>query len=321
MAGGGGDGMPDRRGARDGLVASLLHGLAILDMFERDRPVIGLADIARQLDVHRSNASRLAATLASAGYLESAGEPGRYRLAGKVAALGELAAVGTELRRAALPGLRGLVAELGETGHLAVLEGNEAVTVDVVDGWHSVRMHSWVGKRSPAHCSSMGKALLAGLPPAALAEAYPGTRLEARTPRTITGRRELERCLADVRSRGYASDLEELEAGLCCVAAPLFGRAGDVVAAISISGPVSRIHETTVPAIGEYLRRTGWQVSVRLGAPSRVPGWPAPEPLPPGAPGAGGSTGTPDADDPVAAEHEPHGAPVPVSPGAGPRSR
>jgi DNA-binding IclR family transcriptional regulator len=266
----------DRRGTRDGLVGSLLHGLAILDMFERDRPVIGLADIASRLDVHRSNASRLAATLASAGYLEPAGEPGKYRLAGKVAALGELAAVSTELRRATLPGLRDLVGELGETGHLAVLEGDEAVTVDVVDGWHSVRMHSWVGKRSPAHCSSMGKALLAGLPPGELAALYRGTRLEARTPGSITSRRGLERALAEVRSHGYAQDLEELEAGLCCVAAPVFDRSGGVVAAISISGPVSRIHQTTVPAIAPEVRRAAWQASARLGAPARVPGWPGP---------------------------------------------
>jgi DNA-binding IclR family transcriptional regulator len=266
------------RPARDGLVGSLLHGLAILDMFDRDRPVVSLAEIAQKLGVHRSSASRLAATLASAGYLESAGEQGRYRLAGKVAALGELATAGTELRRAALPGLRELVQRLGETGHLAVLEGNEAVTVEVVDGWHSVRMHSWVGKRSPGHCSSMGKALLAGLDPAAFSSLYPGTRLEARTPATITRRRDLERHLAEIRAQGYAEDREELEPGLCCVAAPVFDRTGQVVASVSVSGPVSRIHESAVPAIAREVRRTAWQVSLRLGAPRRVPGWPAPPP-------------------------------------------
>jgi DNA-binding IclR family transcriptional regulator len=73
---------------------------------------------------------------------------------------------------------------LGETGHLAVLEDAEAVTVEVVDGWQTVRMHSWVGKRSPAHCSSMGKALLAGLDPSEIDARYPGGRLEGRTGRT-----------------------------------------------------------------------------------------------------------------------------------------
>src|SRR5579875_2693726 len=214
------------RPARDGLVGSLLHGLAILDMFERDHPVVSLAEIARKLGVHRSSASRLAATLAAAGYLESTGEQGRYRLAGKVSALGELATAGTELRRAALPCLRELVGRLGETGHLAVLEGTEAVTIEVVDGWHSVRMHSWVGKRSPAHCSSMGKALLAGLSPQDFAARYPDPVLPARTANTITGRDELEKCLAEARELGYATDGEELEPHLCCVAAPVYGQDG-----------------------------------------------------------------------------------------------
>jgi DNA-binding IclR family transcriptional regulator len=263
------------RPARDDLVGSLLHGLAILDMFERDRPVISLAEIAEKIGVHRSSASRLAATLAAAGYLQPAGEKGKYRLAGKLTALGELASAETELRRAALPGLRDLVERHGETGHLAILDGAEAVTVEVVDGWHTVRMHSWVGKRSPAHCSSMGKSLLAGVSSGQLAAIYPDERLEARTPASITRRSDLERRLAGIRAQGYAEDLEELETGLCCVAAPVFDRTGEVVASISVSGPVSRVNETTIPAIAGDLRQTAWQVSQRLGAPRRVGGWAA----------------------------------------------
>lgn len=264
------------RPARDGLVGSLLHGLAILDMFERERPVVSLTEIAEKLGVHRSSASRLAATLAAAGYLQSAGEKGKYRLAGKLAALGALATDDTELRQAALPCLRELVERCGETGHLAILDGAEAVTVEVVDGWHTVRMHSWVGKRSPAHCSSMGKSLLAGVTGDYLAAIYPEPRLEGRTPASITDRADLERQLAEVRARGYAEDLEELEAGLCCVAAPVFGRSGDVVAGISVSGPVSRINETTIPELARDVRQAAWDISRRLGAPRPSSGWAPP---------------------------------------------
>lgn len=264
------------RPARDGLVGSLLHGLAILDMFERDRPVISLPEIAETLGVHRSSASRLAATLAAAGYLQPAGEKGRYRLAGKLATLGALVTDETELRRVALPRLRDLVEQCGETGHLAILDAAEAVTVEVVDGWHTVRMHSWVGKRSPAHCSSMGKSLLAGLTDDYLLVLYPGTRLEARTPASITDRADLQRRLAEIRARGYSRDLEELEAGLCCVAAPVFGGTGDVVASISVSGPASRINETTVPELARDVRRAAWCISRRLGAPGHISGWTAP---------------------------------------------
>jgi len=259
--------------AAKGLIGSLLHGLEILDMFERDRSVIGIGEMAQHLSLHRSTTSRLAATLSVAGYLEPAGEPGRYRLSGKLAALGELVATDGQVRRAALPYLQSLVQSLGETGHLAVLEGNEAVTVEVVDGWQTVRMHSWVGKRSPAHCSSMGKALLAGLGDDAIDARYPGARLEARTENTITDRAGLKRHLADVRSRGYAVDREELEPHLCCVAGPIFDRTGTVVASISISGPDSRVDEASIPSTADAVRAAAWQISARLGAPREIPEW------------------------------------------------
>jgi DNA-binding IclR family transcriptional regulator len=259
--------------ARDGLIGSLLHGLGILEMFDRDRDVIGIGEMARHLGLHRSTASRLAATLASAGYLEPVGEPGRYRLAGKLVVLGELASPAGDVRGVALPFLTSLVEQLGETGHLAVLEGSEAVTVEVVDGWHSVRMHSWVGKRSPAHCSSMGKALLADLSPGDVDALYPDASLEARTANTITDLARLQRCLAEIRRRGYAVDWQELEVHLCCVAAPVFARSGRVVASISVSGPDSRINEVTVASVAPAVRRAAAQISDRLGALRQVPGW------------------------------------------------
>jgi DNA-binding IclR family transcriptional regulator len=259
----------DRAGPpRDATVGALLHGLAVLDMFSWDRPVIGIAEVSRQLGVHRSTASRLAATLATAGYLEPAGEQGRYRLAAKLSRLGEIAASGDQLREAALPPLRDLVSRIGETGHLGILDGAEAVTVAVVDGWQTVRMHSWVGKRSPAHCSSMGKALLAGLTPEEVVALYPDPVLPARTPTTITDRDELARCLAQAREQGYALDREELEPHLCCVAAPVHGRDGSVVASVSLSGPASRLlDDVVIAALAPEVRATARQVSDRLGAP------------------------------------------------------
>jgi DNA-binding IclR family transcriptional regulator len=250
------------------MVGALLHGLAVLDMFTRDRPVIGIAEVSRQLGVHRSTASRLAATLASAGYLEPTAEQGRYRLAAKLSVLGEIAAAGNELGEAALPPLRDLVSRLGETGHLGVLDGAEAVTVAVVDGWQTVRMHSWVGKRSPAYCSSMGKVLLADLSQEEVIARYPDALLPARTPSTITSRDELTRCLAEARDLGYAADREELEPHLCCVAAPVYGRDGAVVASVSVSGPASRLRaDAAVEALALEVRATARQVSTRLGTP------------------------------------------------------
>ena len=255
------------RQVRDGKVGALLHGLAVLDMFRYDQTVVGVADIAKNLGVHRSTASRLAATLASAGYLEQAGEQGRYRLAAKLAALGEIAAAQTDLHHAAEGPLRDLVSRLGETGHLGILEGTEAVTVEVVEGWQTVRMHSRVGKRSPAHCSSIGKALLAGLSPAEFKARFPDAGLERRTPKTIADRDELERHLAEVRAQGYAEDVEELEPHLCCVAVPDFGRDGEMVASIGVSGPASRLGDPATRATAaSEVTAAARAISTRLGA-------------------------------------------------------
>src|SRR5918995_700610 len=99
-------------------VGALMHGLAVLDLFSADEPVLGVGEMARRLDLHKSSASRLAATLSAAGYLERAGAPGRYQLGAKLVRLADLAADGLDVRRLALPRLRELVAELGDTGHL-----------------------------------------------------------------------------------------------------------------------------------------------------------------------------------------------------------
>jgi DNA-binding IclR family transcriptional regulator len=129
-------------------------------------------------------------------------------------------------------------------------------------------MHSWVGKRSPAHCSSIGKALLAELSPEEFGVRYPDPGLEARTPATITRRDALREHLNLVRAQGYAEDLEELEEHLCCVAAPVTGRTGSVVASISISGPASRLRDPAVLTVAaDAVRATARQISARLGAP------------------------------------------------------
>ena len=134
-------------------------------------------------------------------------------------------------------------------------------------------MHSWVGKRSPAHCSSMGKALLAGLDAQDYLDRYPDHDLPRQHAATITARAELEKCLADVRARGYAEDREELEPHLYCVAAPVFGRDGTVVASVSVSGPASRLREpSAVATAAAEVRATARLISAHRRS-AEVPGW------------------------------------------------
>jgi DNA-binding IclR family transcriptional regulator len=247
-------------------VGALLHGLAILDLYSAEERVLSVGEMARRLGVHKSSASRLAATLGAAGYLEPAGAPGRYRLGAKLLGLAALAAPGDTLAQVAVPVLERLVADCGETGHVAVLDGTEVVTVAVVDGWRSVRMHSTVGKRSPAHATAIGKALLAALPDAEIRGRYGRRALERRTPHTVTSVAALLEHLREVRARGWAADREELEEGLRCVAAAVTDHSGAAVGAVGLSGPSARLTGTAARRLGGELRATAARVSAALGA-------------------------------------------------------
>ena len=257
--------MTERPAATAPVVGALMHGLEILDLFSEDDRVLGVGEMARRLGMHKSSASRLAATLSAAGYLEPAGQTGRYRLGAKLVRFASLAGDGASLPQIAVPVLRPLVDEVGETGHVVALDGTEVVTIGVVDGWRSVRMHGAVGKRSPAHATATGKALLSGLSDAEVRARYSGRQLASRTPNTLTTVKALLEALAGVRERGFALDAEELEIGLRCVAAPVVDHAGHVVAAIGLSGPAGRF---APEALAADVHRAAATVSAALGAPA-----------------------------------------------------
>lgn len=265
------------------LVASVLHGLTILDMYGRDRRTIAIGEMAKHLKLHKSSASRLAATLAAAGYLELDSSAGVYRLGGRLAAVGRLAAEDLDIERVVVPFLDELTWKTGETGHLAILDGNDTRTLAVTDGWHTVRMHSWVGKVSPAYCSSMGKALLAGRSDAEVAELYRDAVFEQFTERTVKTVNALLKDLKELRAKGFGFDDEELEPGLRCVSAPIVGGDGSVVASISLSGPTQRLDYDAVAKIAEQVRWAAAQASTALGArPATPTGWAPPPTAEPG---------------------------------------
>ncbi|OWT66392.1 IclR family transcriptional regulator [Candidimonas nitroreducens] len=250
-----------------GLIGSLQKGFEIFDMFSRDHSVVTVSEIAKYLQLHKSSASRIAATLVALGYLRPAPNSSGFQLGGKLARLGNLAVIYTSLTGVAEPFIQKLAEETGETCHLGVLEGTEAVTVNLAEGSFSLRLHSWVGKRSPAHLTSMGKALLAGLSEGSLDMLYRGKKLETPTPNAISTLDALKNELAKVRSRGYALDDEELEIGLRCIAVPIFSHDERTVASLTIAGSASRIQLANIDDYVEKVRATAGLISEQLGAP------------------------------------------------------
>lgn len=250
-----------------GRLGALGHGLAVLDMFDLDRQVITPIEIARQLDIHKSTASRIGANLALSGYLVPGPNGAGFRLSGKLSRLGAIAAFHSDLTTISTEFVQALVADVGETCHVGVLEGSEAVTTVLVNGWYSMRMQSFVGKRNEAHMTAMGKVLLAGLSDATVDMLFPNRVLNRQTEHTIGTLAELKEQLGLVREHGFALDDEELEPGLRCVAVPITDHSGAVVAALTIAGAASRLTMAKVDAYVGKAQQMAGRISAALGAP------------------------------------------------------
>ena len=219
--------------------------LALLKTFDDTRVELGVAEIARALDVHKSTASRLAAALERTGFLTRAGK--RYRLGVEVIRLGTIALRSFDLVATMQPGMEKVSQQTGETVNLAVPDGTDVLNVAEMPSTYILSCSGgWIGRRTRPHAVANGKVLLAY---GALPLPQPGA-LERYTPQTITTLSGLARELDRVRRDGYATAVAELEEGLVAVAAPVFDPAGACVAALSVSGPEFRMLPETLAGLG-----------------------------------------------------------------------
>ncbi|MGC0316556.1 IclR family acetate operon transcriptional repressor [Kitasatospora acidiphila] len=244
-------------------VQSVDRAVTILEILAR-RGETGVTEIATELGVHKSTAFRLAAALEMRGLVEQSGERGKYRLGLGLIRLAGAATVRMDLSQQSRPVCERLAVEVAETINLAILDGDAAVNIDQVFGPSALTTHNWIGQRTALHATSSGKVLLAHLPGEVL-KARLAAPLERFTPRTLTDSDALLEQLEQVRTQGFAFCVEELEPGLNAVAAPVFAQNGQVVAAISASGPSFRLTEGRIPEVAAAVRSAAEQVSARLG--------------------------------------------------------
>jgi len=248
---------------------SLERGLAILSCFTPKRPVLGIADIADELGMSRSTTHRYVITLLALGYLEQ-GASRKYRLGLRVTDLGMSALNSTGLREHAHPYLEELRRRSSYTVSLAVLDGAEILYVDRVRsfrrGQGQVNGDVTTGSRLPAHCTAIGKLLLANLPEADQRGLLASMKLTKHGPNTITAKKALREELDEVLEASFAVDDEELAKDLYSIAAPVRNGPRDVVAAIDIAAPSSLISlGELVDALGPHLISTADRISARLG--------------------------------------------------------
>lgn len=239
-----------------------LAALAILSDSSSD---CSLAELCIALKLHKSTVHRLMMVLEQHRLVVKHPETGRYRLGLRLFELGSKAIDGLDLRGRARPYLNRLQQAFGETVFLCILDEGQVFYMEKVESQQSVRTACTVGSRAPAYCTAVGKAMLAELPDAEVHNIVRRWGLKAITKNTITTETALKTELKAIRSRGYAIDDEEKEEGLRCVGSAVRAHSGNLVAAMSISGPAFRMTKEQIPEVGRALLQAAGDLSVELG--------------------------------------------------------
>lgn len=245
---------------------SVERALSVLRAFTAGRAELRVSDVAKVTGLGLSTASRLLGTLEAAGFVDRDPVSGLYRLGLDVVSLGGAVLNSHPVHREARQTAQNLAAALGLGANVAVRRGDRLFYLLNFEGRQAPRAFVLAGQRNPLHATGLGKSLLLGLDPAERRALLPADRLAGYTPKTITTHERLDEEIAGVRARGYATEVEELALGRACVAAPIRGAAGEVVGALSVSGPLSAIDlEHRTAELGRLVIEAADQISVALG--------------------------------------------------------
>jgi DNA-binding IclR family transcriptional regulator len=247
-------------------INSVLRAAQILESFSLEKPTYSHSEISKKLGLNKTAVTRLLSSLEKAGLLEKQAENGKYSLTVKLYRIGSVYINRTGIPEAARPHLSELAASCNESSHLTILHEFEVLYIDRVECSRPIRMMSYVGRKLPAYSTGTGKIFLAHLSDQDLKRFFRFVKMKRLTPKTLTSREALRLELAKIRMQGYAVDWGENEAEVVAVAAPVRDQSGEVVAAVSVAGPVYRIteeglQEKIVPAV----MRAGAMISRRLG--------------------------------------------------------
>lgn len=253
-------------------IKSLVKAVEVLDFFASAPHELTFTEVRQGLGLSKATTHRFLAALTELGLLRRISGQATYVLGLHLVELGAAAASQIDLRAELRPLLRALRQRTEETSNLALLVAGDAFVVDQVESPHEFRVFARVGRSVPPATSSLGKVLLAYAAQETRAAALAEVELSARTPHSITSLDALADELALVRARGYAIDDEENRLGVLCIGAPVRDSTGDVVAALSISGPRARLAGERLEECVEAVRATAIEASRMLGHYSSATG-------------------------------------------------
>lgn len=248
------------------VVRALDKALSVLLKLSQAERDIDLATLAAQTDLPKSTLVRLLHTMRLHNVVQQDLQTRRYRLGWGLINLGKAAERQFDLEKIVLPYLEQLKKETGETASFAILEGTRAVYLAQVPADSIIRGVPPIGSELQLHCTAVGKVLLTSYPEELFEQRVVEHGLPRLTENTIVNSEQLRKEIKVVASQGFAVDNEEAECGGRCIASPIIGSDGSVIAAISITGPISRIREDRIGEYAEIVKRIAQRVTEALRA-------------------------------------------------------
>jgi IclR family KDG regulon transcriptional repressor len=247
-------------------VQSLGRAFAILEEVARHREGIGLAELSKLVGLHNSTTFHLAKTMVSLGYMRQERDSKRYRVGRPLFALAASALDEIEMVNLATPILEDLSRETGESGHFAVRMGDSVIVIARTSGAGAFQLTDRVGVVRPAHCTALGKIILASLRPDQLKRFLERVELKPSTAKSITEPAVLLREIAEIRRSAIAIDDGEFNAEVRCIAVPVYNFTGDVIGALGISGPIWRMSDQVLKSRAKLVQTAAHRLSAEFGA-------------------------------------------------------
>ncbi|MDP2296536.1 MAG: IclR family transcriptional regulator [Pseudolabrys sp.] len=247
-------------------VQSLGRAFAILEAVARHREGIGLAELSKLVGLHNSTTFHLAKTMVSLGYIRQEKDSKRYRIGRPLFALAASALDEIEMVNVGTPVLEELSRETGESSHFAVRMGDAVVVIARTSGPGAFQLTDRVGVVRPAHCTALGKVILAALRPDQLERFLERVELKPSTEKSVTDIPTLLREIAEIRRTGVAFDDGEFNSEVRCVAVPVKDFTGQIVGALGISGPIWRLSQQAVQSRAKIVQAAAERLSAAFGA-------------------------------------------------------
>src|SRR5579864_4705665 len=246
-------------------VQSLARAFGIMEEIARSRDGISLAELSKRVGLHNSTTFHLVKTMVSLGYIRQIKDSKRYRIGRPLFALATNSLDEIEMVSLATPVLEDLSRETGESGHFAVPMGDSVVVIARTAGAGAFQLTERVGVVRPAHCTALGKVILAALNPEQLDGFFRRVELAQVTPNSITDAAVLRKNIEDVRQSGIAFDDGEFNPEVRCIAVPVKDFTGKIMGAVGISGPIWRLNIQALQSRAQVVQAAAQRLSAEFG--------------------------------------------------------